>query len=93
MNKQIETLFGQALDQAVPYTWSTLTHDELVRFSEKFAELIKQAIYDDVKQDLIDEAEINAEPDSLDRRYLRGVDGGITDALYRIKMFGVDEEQ
>ena len=60
---------------------------------EKFVELIKQAIYDDVKQDLIEDAEINIEPDSLQRQYLKGCDGGITDALYRIKMFGVDEEE
>jgi hypothetical protein len=60
---------------------------------EKFVELIKQAIYDDVKQDLIEDSEINIEPDSPQRQYLKGCNGGVTDALYRIKMFGVDEEE
>ena len=40
MNERIKELAGQALDQAVPETWSTLTPEQLGRFQEKFAELI-----------------------------------------------------
>ena len=40
MNERIRELAGQALDQAVPETWSTLTCEQLGRFQEKFAELI-----------------------------------------------------
>jgi len=40
MNERIRELAGQALDQAVPETWSTLTSEQLGRFQEKFAELI-----------------------------------------------------
>ena len=40
MNQQIETLLGQALDSAVPETWTTLTPEQLAKVSEKFAELI-----------------------------------------------------
>ena len=40
MNKQIETLLGQALDSAVPETWTTLTPEQFTKVSEKFAELI-----------------------------------------------------
>ena len=40
MNERIKELAGQALDQAVPETWSTLTQEQLVRFQDKFAELI-----------------------------------------------------
>jgi hypothetical protein len=40
MNERIRELAGQALDQAVPETWSTLTGEQLGRFQEKFAELI-----------------------------------------------------
>ena len=40
MNKQIETLLGQALDSAVPETWTTLTPEQFTTVSEKFAELI-----------------------------------------------------
>lgn len=57
----------------------------------KFAELLKQAIYDEVKEDLTPDELINIEPDSLNREYLKGSNGGTTDALYRIKMFGVEE--
>jgi hypothetical protein len=40
MNEQINKLFGQALDEAVPETWTTLDADQLSRLKEKFAELI-----------------------------------------------------
>jgi len=40
MNKQIDRLFGQALDSAVPETWTTLDADQLNRLKDKFAELI-----------------------------------------------------
>ena len=40
MNEQINKLFGQALDEAVPETWTTLDADQLSRLKEKFAQLI-----------------------------------------------------
>jgi len=42
MNPRIEQLAGQALDQEVPYTWTTLDRFELDRLQAKFAELIIQ---------------------------------------------------
>jgi hypothetical protein len=40
MNERINELFGQALDQAVPETWTTLTPAQLSKLKDKFAELI-----------------------------------------------------
>jgi hypothetical protein len=40
MNKRINQLFEQALDQAVPETWTTLTPAQLLMVKDKFAELI-----------------------------------------------------
>jgi hypothetical protein len=40
MNERIRELAGKALDQAVPYTWTSLMPHELDNFAEKFAELI-----------------------------------------------------
>jgi hypothetical protein len=40
MNEQIENLFAQALDEAVPETWTTLDPVQLMRLRDKFAELI-----------------------------------------------------
>ena len=40
MNERINELFGQALDEAVPETWTTLDHAQVLRLKEKFAELI-----------------------------------------------------
>jgi hypothetical protein len=60
---------------------------------EKFVELIKQAIYDDVKEELIEDELINIEPDRMSREYLKGCNGGIVDALTHIKNFGKDIEE
>jgi hypothetical protein len=59
---------------------------------EKFVELLKQAIYDQVKEELIDDSLINIEPDILSRVYLKGCNGGTVDALCHIKNFGLDIE-
>ena len=40
MNERIDELFGQALDQAVPETWTTLNPTQLSKLKNKFAELI-----------------------------------------------------
>jgi hypothetical protein len=40
MNERINDLFGQALDQAVPETWTTLNPAQLSKLKEKFAELL-----------------------------------------------------
>ena len=40
MNSNINKLFGQALDQAVPETWSYLTSEQMEAVVEKFAELL-----------------------------------------------------
>ncbi len=40
MNERIDELFGQALDQSVPETWTTLNPAQLSKLKEKFAELV-----------------------------------------------------
>jgi hypothetical protein len=59
----------------------------------KFAELLKQAIYDQVKQELIDDADIDTTTDPLAREYLKGCNGGTVDALCHIQNFGVDIDE
>ena len=46
MNRKIEELLGQAYDQAVPETWTTLSSEQLGRIYDKFAELIVQECAD-----------------------------------------------
>jgi len=48
MNERIEQLFGQALDQAVPETWTTSNPAQLARLKDKFAELIVRECSDTV---------------------------------------------
>jgi len=40
VNKRTADLFAQALDEAVPETWTTLNPVQLMRLRDKFAELI-----------------------------------------------------
>ena len=60
---------------------------------EKFTDLLIQAIYDDVKADLIEDEFINEEDSPLSRQYLHGSNGGTTDALYRISVFNKDRTE
>ena len=83
MNERIKELYRQSMTDG--YLGKAFD-------PEKFVELIKQAIYDDVKEELIDDAIINEEPDRLSREYLKGCNGGTIDALCHIKNFGVEIE-
>ena len=40
MNKRIQELMGNTLDEKFAGTWSTMDMQDLAKFSEKFAELI-----------------------------------------------------
>ena len=40
MNQRIKQLLGQAHDQAVPETWTTLSSEQLEKVYDKFAALI-----------------------------------------------------
>lgn len=46
MNERIKQLLGQAYDEAVPETWTTLSSEQLGRVYEKFAELIVRECID-----------------------------------------------
>ncbi len=53
----------------------------------KLVELVKQAIYDDVKEELIPD-DVIAEEKPEFQEYLKGCNGGTVDALCHIKNFG-----
>ena len=40
MNERINQILGQAYDEAVPETWTTLSSEQLGRIYDKFAELL-----------------------------------------------------
>jgi len=40
MNERIDQLWGQALDQAVPETYTQLSHSQVLKVKQVFAELI-----------------------------------------------------
>lgn len=50
MNERINTLFGQALDRAVPETWTTLNPAQLSKLKEEFARLLIEEVLDQVKE-------------------------------------------
>ena len=46
MNERIDQLWGQALDRAVPETYSQLSHSQVLKVKQVFAELIIQQCMD-----------------------------------------------
>ena len=96
MNKQIRELAEQAGGNFSTYCLTSnppqycesieLLDDKI----EKFVELIKQSIYDKVKEELIPD-EVIAEEQVHHQEYLKGCNAGIVDALCYIKQFGVEE--
>ncbi len=49
MNERIDQLWSQALDQAVPETYSQLSHSQVLKVKQEFAELIVQECLDIAK--------------------------------------------
>lgn len=84
MNERIKELAGQALDQAVPQTWTTLTAYDLNKFTEVFAELIIR----ECGQVLVD----NTPVVDLDEDWDKGYDRAMNDCIHHIyEHFGVEE--
>jgi len=84
MNERINKLFGQAMDQTIPETWTTLTHSQLSILKEKFAKLIVQ--------ECIDCARGAGLADDVAVRNKLGFNDGILEAVTHIKKhFGVAE--
>jgi len=52
MNERINKLFGQAMDQSIPETWTTLTHSQLSILKDKFAELLVRECLEVVEKQL-----------------------------------------
>ena len=88
MNEKIKDLMTEA-GVSIEY----VTNTKQIVILEKFAELLKQAIYDRVKEELVDDADIAATTDPLAREYLKGCNGGTVDALCHIQNFGVDIDE
>ena len=88
MNEQIKLLANQARTH---YPGTKLSGEYWVFDEQKFAESIKQAIYDKVKEELIPDDLIATEPPDW-QQYLRGCNAGTVDALTNIKNFGVDSD-
>lgn len=40
MNERIKLLSDQALDEVIPYTWTTLSYEEIQKLQNRFAELL-----------------------------------------------------
>jgi len=83
MNERINKLFGQAMDQSIPETWTTLTHSQLSILKDKFAELIVG--------ECVDCARGAGLADDVAVRNTLGFNDGIAEAVTNIKKhFGVE---
>jgi hypothetical protein len=98
MNERINDLMNQAMPII---DWKARHGVELnngermkwyAEWFENFAELIVQECINQVLEEKVSEDWIDKEDDIEDRCYLRGNNGGIVDAVIRIKQhFGVEE--
>ena len=82
MNERIDQLWGQALDLAVPETYSQLSHSQVLKVKQVFAELIVQECLDIAKN--WDDQLVNAK--------LVKESNAVGIVAYRIaRQFGVEE--
>ncbi len=92
MNERIKELAEQAGISFVPNS-RPISIMGLANELEEFAQLLKEAIYDEVMEELLDEVDVEEEKNPESRAYLRGCNGGLVDALCIIRNFGVDIEE
>jgi hypothetical protein len=59
---------------------------------QTFVRLFKEALMQELAGEYVGDAIIDAESDIEDRSYLRGNNGGVTDAILIVKNFGEDIE-
>ena len=82
MNERIDQLWGQALDLAVPETYTQLSHSQVLKVKQVFAELIVQECLDIAKN--WDDQLVNAK--------LVKESNAVGIVAYRIaRQFGVEE--
>lgn len=87
MNKRIEALLEQALDQAVPETWTTLNLEQVGKITEKFAELIVRECANIILNNDIEKQEDYG----VNHPYFGGWERGVIDSCQIIKKhFGVE---
>ena len=84
MNERIKELAEQA--GYLPDSFG-FGHWDMPEFKE-FVRLFKESLMQELAGEYVGDAIIDAEPDIEDRCYLRGNNGGITDAILTIQNFG-----
>ena len=91
MNERIQQLADEAKRYALE-TYPSPYEPYANLYDKKFAELIVMECVKQALEEKVSEEEIDKEDDIEDRCYLRGNNGGIVDAVIRIKQhFGVEE--
>lgn len=82
----IQNLLGQALDQAVPYTWTRLDRQEAERVVRCFAELlVKECV-----QTLVDNTPERYTNESAEEDWDKGYDRAMRDCVHHIQEhFGI----
>jgi hypothetical protein len=89
MNDRIKDL---AIDAGYLPDSFGIGHWDMPEF-QTFVRLFKEALIQELTGEYVGDAIIDSEPDMEDRCYLRGNNGGITDAIIIIQNFGenIDE--
>ena len=82
MNSHTKKLFDRALDQAVPETWTQLSHEQMTEFASVFAQLFVQECVEQLRYTVLDTQELRRDK-STD--YQVGWEDGMFDAEEMIK--------
>lgn len=93
MNEKIKNIF----EKSGGYVSLAYEHDgQMILSSEttidKFVELIRQELYNNIVSWMTTPEQITDESDIVVKQWLEGYDQGIVDSLSEVKMFGVDDE-
>jgi hypothetical protein len=89
MNERLKQLLGQAYDEAVPETWTTLSSEQLDRIYEKFAELIVRECVRRIEGCSIDPTQYEFD---RDRAFIEGYNKAISKSASQVLLhFGVEE--
>lgn len=91
MNDKIKTIMGQVLDDRFSETWTTMTYQDLEKFSESFANEIVRACVALANNVSVEQSDIEKCCDQENISYFQGNNNAVNDIIESVKQyFGVE---
>lgn len=91
MNDKIKAIMGQVLDDKFSETWTTMTYQDLEKFSESFANEIVRACVVLADTVSVEQSDIEKCCDQENISYFQGNNNAVNDIIESVKQyFGVE---